>query len=133
MNVLQIDHIGIAVRDLSLAGEIVQKLFGCPFGERSGGGDQEIGCLNVNGVMLEYLSSAGPDTAVGKFLEKRGEGVHHIALRVDDIDGALRELEALDIRLVDRSPKPGLHGTKTAFIHPSAANGVLIELVEHQT
>ncbi len=71
-----------------------------------------------------------PDATVAKFLEKRGEGIHHIALCVEDVAGAVRELLAAGVRMIDQAPRPGANGTKVAFVHPAATHGVLIELVE---
>jgi methylmalonyl-CoA epimerase len=80
---------------------------------------------------LELLEPLGPHTTVGRFLERRGEGLHHVAYRTEDIVTELARLDAAGVRLIDRVPRPGAHGRSVAFVHPSGAGGVLIELVQH--
>jgi methylmalonyl-CoA/ethylmalonyl-CoA epimerase len=77
------------------------------------------------------LESTRPDSPIGKFISKRGEGLHHIAVRVESIELALAHLKASGIRLIDEAPRQGAHNTRVAFIHPSSTHGVLLELVEH--
>jgi methylmalonyl-CoA/ethylmalonyl-CoA epimerase len=89
---------------------------------------QFIGTGHVRVELIEPMSDASP---LAKSLGSRGPGLHHVALRVEDLDGRLAELVARGVRLIDRSARPGAHGTRVAFIHPSATGGVLIELVEH--
>jgi methylmalonyl-CoA epimerase len=79
---------------------------------------------------FEFLEPVGDEGPVHKFLEKRGPGIHHICLEVEDLRGMLDHLSALGVELIDRQPRPGAHGTMVAFVHPKSANGVLIELVE---
>jgi lactoylglutathione lyase/methylmalonyl-CoA/ethylmalonyl-CoA epimerase len=81
-------------------------------------------------VNLELVQATSEDSAIAKFIEKRGEGIQHIALRVDDIEKALRELEEKGVTLIDKSPRMGAHDSKIAFLHPKSANGVLLELVQ---
>jgi methylmalonyl-CoA/ethylmalonyl-CoA epimerase len=83
--------------------------------------------------VLELLEPLGPDTPVGRYLDRRGEGIHHVAYRTDDLEGDLARLEAAGLRLIDRTPRPGARGHRVAFIHPSSAGGVLVELVERDT
>jgi methylmalonyl-CoA/ethylmalonyl-CoA epimerase len=86
--------------------------------------------LSVGDSKLELLEPTSPDSAVAKFIEKRGEGIHHICLRVDNIEEHLENLKARGYRLINEAPVPGAHGCRVAFLHPSAGNGVLIELSE---
>ena len=86
--------------------------------------------IGAPGVSLELLEATDPNSAIAKYVEKRGPGLHHITLRVDDIAAALARLKAHGVRLIDEAPRPGAHGSLVAFIHPSSAHGVLIELTE---
>ena len=88
--------------------------------------------LAVGDTHVELLEPLGPDTAVGKFLEKRGPGMHHIAIEVADIHASLAELKKNGARLINETPRVGVGGCLVAFVHPSAVNGVLLELVQHQ-
>jgi len=88
--------------------------------------------LAVGDTHVELLEPLGPDTSVGKFLAKRGPGMHHIAIEVADIHASLAELKNKGARLIDETPRAGASGCLVAFIHPSSANGVLLELVQHQ-
>ena len=87
--------------------------------------------LNIGESRIELLEPTGPNSPIEKFMTKRGEGLHHIALRVDNIEQTLDRLKASGVRLIDSIPRPGAHNTKTAFIHPSSTHGVLLELVQH--
>ena len=86
--------------------------------------------LSSGDTNLELLEPTGPDSTVAKFIEKRGEGIHHICFRVDDIEAQLSRLKSLGYRLINDAPVPGAHGCRVAFLHPAAGNGVLIELSE---
>ena len=86
--------------------------------------------LSVGGANLELLEPSGPDSAIAKYIEKRGEGIHHICLRVDNIEEHLARLKEAGFRLINDAPVPGAHGCRVAFLHPAAGNGVLIELSE---
>ncbi|HKE57947.1 MAG TPA: methylmalonyl-CoA epimerase, partial [Pyrinomonadaceae bacterium] len=88
--------------------------------------------LNVGDTHVELLESLKPDSPVGKFLAKRGPGLHHIAITVDDIRKSLAELKTKGVRLIDETPRVGAGGCLVAFVHPSSADGVLVELVQHQ-
>ena len=89
-------------------------------------------CSLLGESHIELLEPLSPDSPVGKFLEKRGPGIHHIAVRVEDIRAKLAELKAKGLRLIDEVPRVGAGGCLVAFVHPTAANGVLLELVQHQ-
>ncbi len=129
---MKLDHIGVAVGDLKTAGAAwskVTRAAGPP--EDVGGQGVRVQFCDFEGGAIELLAAAGDDTPVGRFLARRGEGLHHIAFRVPDIRAALGDLEAQGARLIDREPRPGAHGTEVAFVHPSAFAGVLVELVQH--
>ena len=127
-----IDHVGIAVEDLDAAVERYRQAFGFePFHrERVESQGVEEVLFDVGGSYVQLLGALSPDTPVGRFLERRGPGVHHLGYRVDDIVGTLEELRARGLRLIDQTPRPGSRGTSIAFVHPSATGGVLIELVQ---
>ena len=127
-----IDHVGLAVKDINAALELFQDVFGAPAAEITEMQDQGIRAtlIQVGETRLELLEPLSADTPVGRFIEQRGEGLHHLALNVTDIAGKLKILDARDFRLVDKEPREGLSGT-IAFIHPRSVFGVLTELVEN--
>ncbi len=130
---MKIDHIGIAVKSLSDALKVYEQAAGL----RVAGYDEvdadgvRVAMLDVGESRIELLEPARPDSPIEKFLSTRGEGIHHIALRVDNIEKALERFKASGARLIDRAPRRGAHNTRVAFIHPSSTHGVLLELVEH--
>jgi methylmalonyl-CoA/ethylmalonyl-CoA epimerase len=127
-----IDHVGIAVRDLETSVERYRRAFGVEPVHRETvehQGVEEV-LFKVGTSYVQLLRALGPDTPVGKFLERRGEGVHHIGYRVNDIRAALARLQEQGLELVDQEPRPGSRGTTVAFVHPKALDGVLIELVQ---
>ena len=128
MNKPVLDHIGIAVKSLE-ASRIYEDL-GLAIEHVETVETQQVrtAFLSVGDANLELLEPAGPDSAVARFIEKRGEGIHHICLRVDDLEAHLEALQAKGYRLINPHPVPGAHGCRVAFLHPSAGNGVLIEL-----
>ena len=123
-----LDHIGIAVRSLETAriyedmGLVVDHV------ETVASQGVKTAFLSVGDSRLELLEPTGDSSPVAKFIEKRGEGVHHLCFRVEDIDAELEKLKAKGYRLINESPVPGAHGCRVAFLHPSAGSGVLIEL-----
>jgi methylmalonyl-CoA epimerase len=125
-----LDHIGIAVRSLDAA-KIYEDL-GLTVEHTEVVETQRVrtAFLSVGDSNLELLEPTSPDSPIAKFIEKRGEGIHHICFRVDDIEPHLAALKAKGYRLINEHPVPGAHGCKVAFLHPSAGNGVLIELSE---
>jgi len=127
-----IDHVGIAVSDLDRAIALYEGTFGMPLVHRETVEEQgvEAVLLDVGDGHIELLSPLGPETVVGKFVEKRGEGLHHVAYRVDDIDAALANLKKVGIELIDSEARIGIRGSRVAFLHPKSTGGVLTELVE---
>jgi methylmalonyl-CoA/ethylmalonyl-CoA epimerase len=125
-----LDHIGIAVKSLDAA-RIYESL-GLRVEHTETVDSQKVktAFLSVGDANLELLEPTSPDSPIAKFIEKRGEGIHHICFRVDDIESHLARLKAEGYRLVNEAPVPGAHGCRVAFLHPSAGNGVLIELSE---
>ena len=125
-----LDHIGIAVRSIDAA-KIYQSL-GLTIDHVETVETQKVrtAFLSVGDSNLELLEPTSADSPVAKFIEKRGEGIHHICFRVDDIDSHLAKLKAEGYRLINEAPVPGAHGCRVAFLHPAAGNGVLIELSE---
>ena len=125
-----IDHIGIAVANLEASKDLYTKIFGI---ERYHEETVEefgvsIASFDLNGVRIELTAPLHEDTPIGKFLAKRGEGIHHIAFRSSDINGDLGNLKTQDIRLIHETPQNGAHDMHVAFLHPSSTGGVLMEL-----
>jgi len=127
-----IDHVGIAVEDLEDAVERYRAAFGVEPAHRETVEDQGVDevMFRVGTSYIQLLGARGPDTPVGRYLEARGEGIHHIAYRVDDVEAVLAHLRAEGHRLVDERGRPGSRGTTVAFVHPKALHGTLIELVQ---
>jgi len=127
-----LDHIGIAVTDIEKAVEMFTNIFGTPPCDIEQIDDQGVKAtlIEVGQTRIELLEPLTPDSPVGKFIQNRGEGLHHLALNVSDIAQKLETLKQHDIRLIDQSPREGLSGT-IAFIHPASVFGVLTELVEN--
>ena len=134
MNLKNIDHIGIAVTNMQES---------LSFWETSLGiephGIQEVpeqklrtAFLPIGETEIELLESSSAESSIAKFIEKHGEGLHHIAIRVDDIEAALAELKAKGIQLIDETPRNGAGGARIAFVHPKATHGVLLELCERK-
>jgi methylmalonyl-CoA epimerase len=125
-----LDHVGIAVREVEQALAFFRDAIGLHLEESEDVASQRVRAhfLPAGAAKLELLEATTPDSAIARYVEKRGPGIHHIALRVDDINAALAALKAKGIRVVDETPRPGAEGALVAFIHPSAAHGVLVEL-----
>lgn len=131
MTVRGIHHIGVAVAGLDEAVATYVRLFGATVEHRAALPDQgvEAASLLVGGSRVELLAPTGPDTPVGRFLAKRGPGLHHVAYEVDDVSGALVALATAGAELIDQIPRTGLFGLQVAFVHPDAVHGVLSEVV----
>ena len=126
-----IHHLGVAVDDLDEAVDTYERLFGARVEHRDTVPEQgvEAASLRVGGSRVELLASLGAETPVGKFLAKRGPGMHHVAYEVDDLRFSLAELERAGAELIDSQPREGLFGLQVAFVHPDSTHGVLAELV----
>jgi methylmalonyl-CoA/ethylmalonyl-CoA epimerase len=127
-----IDHVGIAVEDLEAALALYRDSLAMPLVHRETITEQGVDAalLDVGDSHVELIAPLGPETPVGKFLAKRGPGLHHVAYRVADIDAALRSATAAGLRLIDETPRTGIRGSRVAFLHPAATGGVLTELVQ---
>ena len=130
---MKVDHIGIAVKSLAEAVKVYQDAIGLDVSGYDEVDDQgvRVAMLTIGESRIELLEPTREDSPIEKFMMKRGEGIHHIAVRVDDIEQALGRLKASGVRLIDSTPRRGAHNTRIAFIHPSSTHGVLLELVEH--
>jgi methylmalonyl-CoA/ethylmalonyl-CoA epimerase len=127
-----LDHIGVAVEDLDDAIKLYSGLLAMPLEHRETVAEQgvEAALMGVGDSHVELLRPLADDTAVGKFLSKRGPGLHHAAYRCDDVAEALERCREQGLRLIDEHPRTGIRGSKVAFLHPSATGGVLTELVQ---
>ncbi len=132
MKLLKIDHIGIAVNNIADARSFWADTLGLPFE-----GDETVAEQKVNTAFfpvgeseVELLESTDPEGPIAKYIEKKGQGIQHVAFRVENIDQALEELKEKGVRLIDETPRKGAGGARIAFLHPKATNGVLVELCE---
>jgi methylmalonyl-CoA/ethylmalonyl-CoA epimerase len=130
MKIKKITHIGVGVKDAEKAGRLFQDFLSLPVSHEEMVGELKVAFVPVGETNLELVQSTDPAGVMNKFIEKRGEGIHHIALEVEDIHSALEELKAKGVPLIDQQPRPGAHNTKVAFLHPKGTLGILIELVE---
>ena len=126
-----IHHLGVAVRDLDDALETYVRLFGGSLEHRDTLAEQGVEAVSVRlgEGRIELLAALGEDTPVGRFLARRGEGMHHVAYEVGDVGAALDELAAAGAELIDEAPRRGLYGLQVAFVHPDSVHGVLSEVV----
>lgn len=133
MKVLRVDHVGIAVKSLEEAKKLYEAL-GLVITDVEEVAEQKVrvAFLPVEGSEIELLETTDPEGPIGKFIEKRGEGIQHIALRVDNIEAALEELKSRGFQLIDQKPRYGAGGARIAFLHPKSTNGVLLELSERK-
>jgi methylmalonyl-CoA/ethylmalonyl-CoA epimerase len=127
-----LDHVGVAVSDLEAAISLYEDSFEMKLAHRETVEEQgvEAVLLDVGDSHVELLAPTGPDTPVGKFMESRGEGLHHVAYRVSDIDATLAQLRDRGVMLIDAEARTGIRGSRVAFLHPKATGGVLTEIVE---
>ncbi|MCX5889152.1 MAG: methylmalonyl-CoA epimerase [Deltaproteobacteria bacterium] len=132
MKIKRIAHLGIAVKDLEAPKKLYSETLGLKLKNEAVVAAQKVkvSFIQVGESNLELLLPTQPDSPVGKFLETKGEGFHHLALEVEDIHAAVAELKAAGVRLIDETPREGAHGDLVAFIHPKATYGLLVELVQ---
>jgi methylmalonyl-CoA epimerase len=130
--IVGVDHVGIAVEDLDAAVELHMKVLGVePIArERVESQGAEEVLFRLGSTLVQLVAPLGPDTPIGRFLAKRGPGLHHIGYRVDDLVAELRQLKSEGVTLIDEKPRPGSRGTSIAFVHPKGMGGVLVELVQ---
>lgn len=134
MKALELDHVGIAVESLDEALKLYTGLLGLELKGTEVVEEQKVrtAFLPLGDTELELLESTDPEGPIGKFIANKGQGVQHLAFRVDDIDAALAELKAVGMRLIDEEPRYGAGGARIAFLHPKATGGVLVELCERK-
>lgn len=125
-----VDHIGIAVADLEAGKRLYGEVFGLDlvFEEEVPSERVRVAAFDGGGMKLELLASTDPDGPIGRFVAKRGEGIHHVCYRVADVAAVLAHLRAQGLRTLDETPRPGAGGCQVAFIHPKSAGGVLVEI-----
>ena len=126
----KISHIGLAVNNLEEARAFFEENFALPGREAECFGEMLFSFIPAEGTNLELLQSTRPDGVIAKFIQKRGEGIHHIALEVDNIEDELNRLKAKGVKLINEKPYPNAHKDLVAFLHPSSTYGILIELVQ---
>jgi methylmalonyl-CoA epimerase len=133
MKIKRIAHVGIAVKDLDPPKRLYQENLGLKLQEEEVLETHKVrvSFLQVGESSLELLLPTAADSPVAKFLENKGEGFHHLALEVEDIEAAVAELKAAGVRLIDETPREGAHGSRVAFIHPEATFGLLMELCQY--
>ena len=129
-----IDHIGVAVRNIDEALAFWEKTMGikCEGVEEVKEQKVKTAFLPLKDTEIELLEGTSEDSPVSKFIEKKGEGIHHLAIRVDNIEEALEELKSKGVRLIDEKPRDGAGGCRIAFVHPKATGGILLEISERQ-
>jgi len=128
----KISHIGIAVKDLAVSEELFRKLSGTDDVQHEVIEDQgvSIASFKVGDAIIELTEATRDDSPIAKFIAKRGEGIHHLAIETDDVVGELARLKSEGIQLIDETPKPGAHDMQIAFLHPKSTSGVLIEFCQ---
>jgi methylmalonyl-CoA/ethylmalonyl-CoA epimerase len=127
-----IDHVGVAVESIDAALAVYRDALGMPLVHRETVSAQGVDAalLDVGDSHIELLQPLGPDTTVGKFLARRGPGLHHVAYRVASVEETLKALGAAGVRLIDEHPRTGIRGSQVAFLHPASTGGVLTEIVQ---
>ncbi len=130
----KLDHIGIAVKDLDQAMMLYREAFGIEpdLVYESSYTKAKIAFFPIGDVRVELIQPVDPESVVGKFLEKRGEGIHHISYSVKDVDGSLAELEKRGVQLIDKKSRKVRENERVAFLHPKSTNGVLVELIQEE-
>lgn len=127
-----VNHIGIAVRSIEELRPFYEETLGLPFAGEEIVDSQKVrvAFFQAGDTRIELLEPTSPDSPVAQFMDRKGPGIHHIAYGVEDLAGMLESLAERDVKLIDRQPRPGAHGTQIAFLHPRAAGGVLTELCQ---
>ena len=130
----KIEHIGIAVRDIEQSNALFAKIFGEPAykTEKVESENVSTSFFKVGENKIELLQATNPDSAIAKFIEKKGEGIHHLAFCVKNIESAIAEVESKGIQLIDKTPRKGAEGLDISFLHPKSTKGVLTELCENK-
>ena len=133
-NMRRIEHIGIAVKDLEAANKTYKAVLGAEHYKTEGVESEGVSTsfFKVGESKIELLAATNPDSPIAKFIEKRGEGIHHVAFYVDDIHAEIERLKKEGFRLLNENPKPGADNKLVAFMHPKDANGVLVELCQEK-
>ena len=128
----RLDHIGVAVEDIDASLELYERDYGMKLVHRETVSEQgvEAVLLDVGENHIELLAATGPDTPVGKFIAKKGPGMHHVAYQVDDIEATLAALKEAGMKLIDETPRIGIRNSRVAFLHPKTAGGLLTEIVQ---
>jgi methylmalonyl-CoA/ethylmalonyl-CoA epimerase len=128
----RIDHIGVAVEDIDASLELYERDYGMTLVHRETVAEQgvEAVLLDIGENHIELLAATGPDTPVGKFIAKKGPGMHHVAYQVDDIEATLAALKEAGLKLIDETPRIGIRNSRVAFLHPKTAGGLLTEIVQ---
>jgi len=134
MKVKHIDHIGVAVNSIQEAGRFYTDILGLPIQGTEEVPDQKVNVafLPITDSEIELLESTDPKGPIAKYIQSKGEGIQHIAFRVEDIDQALSELKEKGVRLIDQEPRAGAGGARIAFVHPKETHGILVELCERE-
>ena len=132
MKITKIDHLGIAVNTMDEGSKFWKDILGLEFEGMETVEEQKVktGFFRAGNSKVELLEATGSDSPIAKYIKKRGGGIHHVALQVDNIEQAIKELKDKGIRLIDEKPRKGAGGKKIAFLHPEATGGILVELCE---
>ncbi|MBW2061302.1 MAG: methylmalonyl-CoA epimerase [Deltaproteobacteria bacterium] len=131
MKIKRIAHLGIAVSDLTQARTFYTDMLDLSIDHEERVDELKTAFVPLGQTNLELIQDTEPDGVIARHIDKRGEGIQHVAFEVEDIDQALKELKTKGVRLIDEVARPGAHGSRVAFLHPKATNGVLTELVEY--
>jgi len=131
----KIDHIGVAVKNIEDSLHIFKDILGMEYSGEEVVNEQDVkvAFFPVGESEIELLESTSPEGTIAKYIEKKGEGIHHIAFEVEDLDAILEDLQKKGVRLIDREPRYGAGGARIAFLHPKSTNGILVELCEHRS
>jgi methylmalonyl-CoA/ethylmalonyl-CoA epimerase len=132
MKIKRIAHIGVGVKDTDQAKTLYQEMFSLPVSHEERLGELKIAFVPIGQTNVELVQSTESEGIMNRFIEKKGEGIHHIAFEVEDIDQALEELKARGVPLIDQQARPGAHQARIAFLNPKGTNGILIELVQYE-